>query len=117
MYEDRSMECSSSQPEGGEGHDHTRAAAQEPEGRARNKPASRLPGVVHEFEYGDSMYDDSSMECSRSQPEGGEWHGHTRAAAQKPKGRARAGAQSVAAKPARCVDVGSCRKTKYLFNS
>lgn len=43
-------------------------------------------------EYGGSVYDDSSMECSGSQPEGGEGHGHTRAAAQEPEGRTRAGA-------------------------
>lgn len=43
-------------------------------------------------EYGDSMYDDSSVEYSGSQPEGGEGHGHARAAAQEPEGRTRAGA-------------------------
>lgn len=43
-------------------------------------------------EYGDSVNNDSSMECSSSQPEGGEGHGHARAAAQEPEGRTRAGA-------------------------
>lgn len=43
-------------------------------------------------EYRGSVYDDSSMECNGSQPEGGEGHGHARAAAQEPEGRTRAGA-------------------------